>query len=201
MTLNKRKTNALSTDVAKRNADVLFDAVTLLAPGDHQVEPTEDGGYSMLIASDDGDRMVKLECDSDGGVLCIASIGDNLRRAKYYQMDGLPDGFIREALHDVISERDQLTPWTPISMQMKDFGGTYIQVDMPNLQDDATLVVMRGRSEHLQLEGFRSIGWTTPIFKLPQASLTGMLNADKVPLPFTGGLSFQPERLSYMEEP
>ncbi|MYH15979.1 MAG: hypothetical protein F4149_12470 [Gammaproteobacteria bacterium] len=195
MSASKRVRQAAPNDVVQRNADDLFNAVALLAPGDHQFEPTEDGGQSMLIESDDGDRVVRIECDSDGGVLCIASIGENLRRAKYYQMDGLPDGFIREALQDVISEREQTTQWNRISMSMKVFGGMFTPADMQELPKESVLMVSFVHSWQTHLESYRSIDWTAQTMEKLQEWLTETRSAGKASPLSTGGLSFQPGRL------
>ena len=189
--------------LAKRNADSLFQAVSRLAPGDHQVEPTEDGGYSMLIESDDGESVVRIECDSDGGVLCIASIGENLRRAKYYQMDGLPDGFIREALRDVTPEREQTAPWLEaISTTMKDFGETYTPAEVPKplLPNHAKWSVFLMHSWLRQMEQFPLTDWTQQTFELPQLPLTAKPQAGQFQLPSTVGLSYLQGKPDYMDE-
>ena len=44
-----------------------------------------------------------VECAPDDTVSCFATIDGNSRRAKFYQMDGLPDVFIAKALRDLAS--------------------------------------------------------------------------------------------------
>ena len=44
---------------------------------------------------------VAVECAPDDTVYCFATINGNSRRAKFYQMDGLPDVFIEKALRDL----------------------------------------------------------------------------------------------------
>lgn len=82
---------------------VLLDAVRELGVGCHIDEAYTADGYEIVLETDKG--VVSVEVDHDGeNVFCVASIGDNLRRAKYYQLDGLPDGFIKEAIRDLIKK-------------------------------------------------------------------------------------------------
>ena len=90
-------------DEAVANARSLLPALFALHAVRYQVSPTERGGVSIAPPMKPG-RAVSVECGPDDAVYCFAVIDGNGRRAKYYQMEGLPDGFVEKALRDLARE-------------------------------------------------------------------------------------------------
>ena len=88
------------TGVAMRNAARLIRAMYGIHAYRLDVYPTADGE----IAIDAGvpNRSVILLCDASGGALCLANTGATHRRAHYSDADQLPDGFLREALTELV---------------------------------------------------------------------------------------------------
>ena len=89
--------------VAVENARTLLPALYAIHAVRYQVSPTERGGVSIDPPMKPG-KAVSIECGPDGSVYCFAAIAGNGRRAKFYQMEGLPDGFVEKALRDLARE-------------------------------------------------------------------------------------------------
>ena len=85
---------------AVENARVLLPRLFDIHPVRYQVSPTERRGVAIDAPMRRG-AAVGVECAPDDTVYCFAAIDGNSRRAKFYQMDGLPDVFIAKALHDL----------------------------------------------------------------------------------------------------
>lgn len=85
---------------AVENARVLLPRLFDIHPVRYQVSPTERRGVAIDAPMRRGGA-VAVECAPDDTVYCFAAIDGNSRRAKFYQMDGLPDVFIAKALRDL----------------------------------------------------------------------------------------------------
>ncbi len=92
--------------LALENARRLLLAVYKLSPRRFEVYPTPDGEVAIDAPGGYG-RSVLLLCDSDGGALCLVNMDGRHRRARYSDMELLPDGFVREALEG-LARRDEL---------------------------------------------------------------------------------------------
>ena len=88
------------SDVAFDNARSLLKAMYGISPRRYSVYPTSDA-YIAIDARGANDGIVVVMCGSDGGVLCLATINKESRRARYSTARKLPDGFIREALSEL----------------------------------------------------------------------------------------------------
>ena len=82
------------------NARVLLPRMHRILADRYLVYVSDRGGVVIEAPMRDG-ASVGVECGKDDVVYCFASIGGNNRRAKFYQMDGLPDVFIEKALRDL----------------------------------------------------------------------------------------------------
>ena len=87
---------------AVANARILLPKLFQLLPVRYHVSPTERRGVAIDAPMRWG-ASVAVECAPDDTVYCFATIDGNSRRAKFYQMDGLPDVFIAKALRDLAS--------------------------------------------------------------------------------------------------
>lgn len=87
---------------AVANARILLPKLFQLLPVRYRVSPTERRGVAIDAPMRWG-ASVAVECAPDDTVYCFATIDGNSRRAKFYQMDGLPDVFIAKALRDLAS--------------------------------------------------------------------------------------------------
>ena len=85
---------------AVTNARTLLPRLYAILPVRYQVSPTERRGVAIDAPMRWG-ASVAVECAPDDTVYCFATIDGNSRRAKFYQMDGLPDVFIEKALRDL----------------------------------------------------------------------------------------------------
>ena len=85
---------------AIENARTLLPRLFSIHPVRYRVSPTERRGVAIDAPMRRG-AAVGVECAPDDTVYCFAAIDGNSRRAKFYQMDGLPDVFIAKALHDL----------------------------------------------------------------------------------------------------
>ena len=88
------------SDAAFDNARRLLKAMYRIAPRPFSVYPVA-GGYIAIDARGGKGRIAVVMCGSDGSVLCLVTIGDKHRRARYSTAANLPDGFIREALAEL----------------------------------------------------------------------------------------------------
>ena len=84
------------SDRAVSNAKLLLKRLYRIAPRRFEVYPTPDAEIA-IDAPGDGCSVVVL-CDSDGGALCMANLPGGHRAKSYGAVEGLPDGFLREAL-------------------------------------------------------------------------------------------------------
>lgn len=94
------------SDLALANARRLLLAMYKLSPQRFEVYPTPDGEVAIDAPGGRG-RSVVLLCDSDGGALCLVNMDGRHRRARYSDTGSLPDGFVREALDELV-RRDEL---------------------------------------------------------------------------------------------
>ena len=85
---------------AVANARTLLPRLYAILPVRYRVSPTERRGVAIDAPMKWG-ASVAVECAPDDAVYCFATIDGNSRRAKFYQMDGLPDVFIKKALRDL----------------------------------------------------------------------------------------------------
>ena len=85
---------------AVKNARFLLQKLYTILPVRYRVTPTERRGVAIDAPMKRG-AAVAVECAPDDAVYCFATINGNSRRAKFYQMDGLPDVFIEKALRDL----------------------------------------------------------------------------------------------------
>lgn len=82
------------------NAKELLPRLSNILAVRYLLEPTERRGVSISAPMKWG-RSVSVECAPNDVVYCFVAIDGKARRAKFFQMDGLPDVFIREALLDL----------------------------------------------------------------------------------------------------
>ena len=64
------------------------------------VYPTQDREVAIHMSRELGQSVIVL-CDSNGGMLCLAGIDGNRRRAYYRKAQQHVDGFLRDALRDL----------------------------------------------------------------------------------------------------
>ena len=91
---------ALPDASAITNARVLLPKLFEILPVRYRVSPTERRGVAIDAPMRHG-ASVAVECGPEDTVYCFAIIDGNSRRAKFYQVDGLPDEFIKKALRDL----------------------------------------------------------------------------------------------------
>ena len=94
---------AVPSEVAFTNAKRLLQAMYRISPRRYGVYPAPDG-YIAIDARGANGRIAVTMCGSDGGALCLVTIDSEQRRARYDTARQLPDGFIREALHELGAE-------------------------------------------------------------------------------------------------
>ena len=85
---------------AVANARSILPKLYAILPVRYHVSPTERRGVAISAPMRRGGA-VAVECAPDDTVYCFVAIDGNSRRAKFYQMDGLPDEFIEKALRDL----------------------------------------------------------------------------------------------------
>lgn len=93
------------TDVACKNANRLLKEMYRMSQRCFEVYPMPDGEIAIDACDGQGSSVLLL-CHSDGGVLCLVNMGGQHRRARYSSADGLPDGFVREALVELELQGD-----------------------------------------------------------------------------------------------
>ena len=86
--------------LALTTARRLLHDIYRLRPSRLDVYPTPDGEVALAIRGSHR-RSVLILCGSDGRVLCSVNLDGNHRRASYDDAVSLPDGFVREAVHDL----------------------------------------------------------------------------------------------------
>ena len=79
------------------NTRRLLKSLYRIAPRAYSIYPTAGGHIAIQTRGGKG-RIAVIQCEADGSVLCLVSIGADHRRARYSSARGLPDAFIREAL-------------------------------------------------------------------------------------------------------
>lgn len=84
-------------EAAIQNAGILLPKLHAILGGTYHVYPTERGGVGISAPSRRGCAVV-VECGPLDRVYCFVTLDGQSRRAKYCQMDGLPDEFINSAL-------------------------------------------------------------------------------------------------------
>ena len=67
----------------------------------YEIYPTPDGEIAIDVPGEVG-RSVLVLCDPNGGALCLVNMNGNPRRAYYSDTDRLPDGFLSEALSELM---------------------------------------------------------------------------------------------------
>ena len=92
--------------MARENARRLLQAMHRISGRRLEVYPTPDGEVAIDAPGGQG-RSVLLLCDSEGGALCLVNMNGKHRRARYTDSNGLPDGFVREALAE-LKQQDEL---------------------------------------------------------------------------------------------
>lgn len=90
----------LPSSSAYRNARTLLPRLYRLSPRRFSAYPLFDGEI-VLDATTKSKHAVVVVCKADGSVLCFVNIHRRERRAKYAGVSDLPDGFLREAFHDL----------------------------------------------------------------------------------------------------
>ena len=81
-------------------ADRLLREMFQLSPRPYSVYPTPDREIAIHGQHVNSGSVLVL-CDSEGGALCLVSLLRTSRRARYSDVDDLPDGFLTQALHDL----------------------------------------------------------------------------------------------------
>lgn len=110
--LDEVVTEAAGEGYPRPSGDAISSAGRLLrqmyeiAPRRIEVYPTADGEVTLDVSNDRGS--VILLCDSRGGALCLVNVNGDRRRARYSSTMRLPDGFVREALTELVSPVDIL---------------------------------------------------------------------------------------------
>ena len=88
------------TQLALANAGRVLRLMHTLLPTRLEVYPTPDGEVALVAPG--GPRCsVMVLCESNGGALCMVNMDGEHRRARYSTADGLPDGFLRDALNEL----------------------------------------------------------------------------------------------------
>ena len=87
---------------AVKNAKRLLPELYKVRPGRYHVSATDRQGVAIEAPGRAGGAVV-VECAPLDRVYCFVTVDGNRRRAKYYQLDGLPDEFITRALYDLAS--------------------------------------------------------------------------------------------------
>ncbi len=93
----------IPSDLAFNNAKRLLEAMYRISPRQYSIYPVSDG-YIAIDTRSANVGITVVMCGSDGGVLCLATINKESRRARYSTASKLPDGFIREALLELGEE-------------------------------------------------------------------------------------------------
>ena len=96
----------IPSGMARENARRLLQAMHRISGRRLEVYPTPDGEVAIDAPGGQG-RSVLLLCDSEGGALCLVNMNGKHRRARYADSNGLPDGFVREALAE-LKQQDEL---------------------------------------------------------------------------------------------
>ena len=92
----------IPSNSALANARRLLLAMYAISPQRFEVYPTPDGEVAIDAPGGRG-RSVLLLCESNGGALCLVNLDGRHRRARYSDTGSLPDGFVREALNELVA--------------------------------------------------------------------------------------------------
>ena len=95
------------TETVLSNAARLVRAIFGLHPFRLEVYPTPDGEVAIDALGDHSGSVILL-CDAAGGALCLVNTGNGSHRARYSEVDQLPDWFLSEALAE-LARRNQET--------------------------------------------------------------------------------------------
>jgi hypothetical protein len=93
----------IPSPLAFKNTERLLKAMCRISPRRYGVYPAPDG-YIAIDARGGNGRIAVVMCGSDGDALCLVTIDNEQRRARYSTIRQLPDGFIREALQELGEE-------------------------------------------------------------------------------------------------
>ena len=86
--------------IAFNNAEQLLNDLYAISPRHYGVYPLSDGEISIDAPNGKGSS-VWFICYSKGDISCLVNIKGKHRRARYSSLEGLPDGFIREAMAEL----------------------------------------------------------------------------------------------------
>lgn len=92
--------------IALANAERLLKAMYVISPQRFEVYPTPDAEVAIDAPSGHGESVLLL-CESSGGALCLVDLNGEHRRARYGSTRTLPDGFIAEALTELMHAASQ----------------------------------------------------------------------------------------------
>ena len=88
------------TETAVKNAARLVRAIFGVHPCRLEVYPTADGEIAIDAAGEHRGSVILL-CAAAGGALCLVNTGNGSHRARYSEVDQLPDWFLSEALAEL----------------------------------------------------------------------------------------------------
>ncbi len=91
----------IPSEAALTNARRLLKAMHGITSRRFEIYPTPDGEIAIDAPGGPGCSVILL-CGWDGGALCLMDMRGAHRRARYSDMRHLPDGFIREALGELV---------------------------------------------------------------------------------------------------
>ena len=91
------------SDKALQNGEHVLREMYSIWPRRFEVYPMQEGEIAIDAPSGKG-RSVMVLCDSQGGALCSVNLGSGHRRAHYSDARMLPDGFLREAISDMMAD-------------------------------------------------------------------------------------------------
>ena len=86
--------------IAFKNAEQLLNDLYTISPRHYGVYPLSDGEISIDAPNGKGSS-VWFICYSKGDISCLVNIKGKHRRARYSSLEGLPDGFVREAMAEL----------------------------------------------------------------------------------------------------
>lgn len=96
----REENHQLPSELAFQNARRLLPKMYEISPRYFDIYSMPDGEIAIDAPGGHG-RSVILLCEPDGGALCLVTLGDEHRRARYSTARNLPDGFVREALAEL----------------------------------------------------------------------------------------------------
>ena len=96
----REENHQLPSELAFGNARRLLSEMYEISPRFFDIYSMPDGEIAIDAPGGFG-QSVTLLCEPDGGALCLVTLGDEHRRARYSTARTLPDGFVREALAEL----------------------------------------------------------------------------------------------------